>query len=201
MPVVKRIEAEPEVGDNPEVRVAKTAVFKRDKLIGTLDEKESRGLLWVLGKIQKGVISFTAANSSEVVSIEVTRAHSAVNAKINDTGELVINIFVRMEGNLADQTGMVNLSDFEVRRSIEASLAETIKDEIRSALNKAQKELKSDVFGFGGAFFRAYPRLWRDTLEKRWDELYPFISVNIDVKAYVRRSNLTLEATEPGGGS
>lgn len=193
MPVVKLIEDDPEIGENPGVRVARTGAFKGDKLVGFLDEKESRGLLWVLGKAD-GILNFQIPETFESVTIELGRSSSSVNAVIDDEGKLFVNINIRTEGNLADQTGYANLSDSQIRRSIERRYAETIRQEIKSALNKAQKDLKTDVFGFGGAFFRAYPRLWRDSLEPMWDDIYPYIPVNIYVEAHVRSTNLTMEA-------
>lgn len=198
MPVVKIIEGEPEIGESPEIRIARTAAFKKDKLVGFLDEKESRGLLWVLGE-GKGIISFQTAETNESVTIEITRSSSSIEAMIDDAGELSINITISTEGNLADQTGFANLGDPKIRSSIKDRMAETIRQDIKSALNKAQKELKTDVFGFGGVFFRTYPRLWRDTLEPQWDDIYPSIPVNIYVKAFVRRTNLTMEAPVVGG--
>lgn len=200
LPVVKVIEGEPEVGDNPEVRVAKTAAFKGDRLVGFLDERESRGLLWVLGRGKiKGVISFQSPETLEIVTIEITRNSSFIDASIDDEGRLSVDITIRTEGNLVDQTGFADLYDPQIRRSIERRYAETVRQEIEHALNKAQKELRTDIFGFGGAFFRAYPRVWRDSLELMWDELYPYITVNIHVEAHVRSSNLIKEPPRVGG--
>ena len=193
MPVVKLIEDDPEIGENPGLRVARTGAFKGDKLVGFLDEKESRGLLWVLGKAD-GILNFQIPETFESVTIELGRSSSSVNAVIDDEGKLFVDINIRTEGNLADQTGYANLNDPQIRRSIERRYAETIRQEIKSALNKAQKDLKTDVFGFGGAFFRAYPRLWKDSLEPMWDDIYPYIPVNIYVEAHVRSTNLTMEA-------
>lgn len=200
LPVVKVIEGEPEIGNNPEVRVAKTAAFKGDRLVGFLDEKESRGLLWVLGRGKiKGVLSFESPETLEIVTIEIFRNSSSVNATIDDEGRLSVDINIRTEGNLVDQTGFANLYNPQVRRSIERRFAETVRQEIEHALDKAQKELRTDVFGFGGAFFRAYPRVWRDTLEGNWDEFFPYISVNIYVETHVRTTNLSKEAATVGG--
>ncbi len=198
MPVIRIIEADPEIGENPEVRVAGTAAFKKDKLVGFLDEKESRGLLWVLARAD-GVINFQAAQTNESVTVEITRGSSSIESLIDESGNLSVNISIRTEGNLADQTGFADLANPKIRRSIERRLAETIRQEIKGALNKAQKELKTDVFGFGGVFFRTYPKLWKETLEPQWDDIYPYLPVNIYVEAHIRRTNLTMEAPAIGG--
>lgn len=197
-PVIKLIEDDPKVGENPEIRVARTAAFKGDKLVGILDEKESRGFLWVLGEMD-GIVNFQAPVTDEIITIELIRSLTDIKAKIDENGQLSIDINIRTEGNLADQTGFIDMANPQIRRSIEKRYAETIRQEIKHALNKAQKELKTDIFGFGGAFFRAYPKVWKSTLEPQWDDIYPFIPVNIYVKANVRRSNLTLDAPVIGG--
>ena len=49
------------------------------------------------------------------------------------------------------------------------------------AVNMAQNELKTDIFGFGEAIHRRYPRLW-EKIKDDWDDEFVRLPVNITVK-------------------
>jgi spore germination protein KC len=68
---------------------------------------------------------------------------------------------------------------------MEAKLADNVRSEIKAALKKGQKELKTDIFGFGFALYRKYPRLWHKEYEKKWQDLFPDVTINIDVRAKI----------------
>ena len=56
-PIAGRIEMiNEEGGTNKKMRVTGAAVFKKDKLMGFLDRPETRGLNWILGKVNSGII-------------------------------------------------------------------------------------------------------------------------------------------------
>ena len=64
-----------------------------------------------------------------------------------------------------------------------------------AALNKAQ-ELNADVFGFGEALHRKYPKQWKE-LEKDWDEIFPELEVEIVVETQVSRSGISIKPIIP----
>lgn len=57
--------------------------------------------------------------------------------------------------------------------------------------------MNADVFGFGEAVRRKYPREWPQ-YEKMWEELFPvFLDVRLEVDAKIRRTGLITDP-EPG---
>ena len=56
-----------------------------------------------------------------------------------------------------------------------------IKSLCEKALNKAQKELKTDIFGFGETIHRKYPKMWKK-MKDNWDDIFPNLPVNITVE-------------------
>lgn len=51
--------------------------------------------------------------------------------------------------------------------SLEKRQAAVIESEVKAALRKAQAELGVDIFGFGEAVHRKYPKEWQE-LKGRW---------------------------------
>ncbi|MFZ5647643.1 MAG: Ger(x)C family spore germination protein [Bacillota bacterium] len=184
-----------EGGEKKEKRVKRvktggTAVFKKDRLAGWLDNTETRGLLWILGKVRSGIIVIPAPEGSreQEISLEIIRAESKLKPKIED-GKIYMTIEIKEEGNLGEQMAPGDPAKPEKFKLLEEKQAKVIEREVRAALEKAQQEWGVDVFGFGEAVHQAYPKEW-EILKKRWDEEFPMVEVEIKVEAKLSRLGL-----------
>lgn len=179
-----------------ELMVSGTAVFRQYKLAGWLDEKESRGLLWVTGKVKSGIIVVSSPETeSRLIALEIIRSKSEIKPKITD-GILTINVNIKEEGNLGEiQPDTVDITKPDVFKELEERKKAAIEDEISAAVVKAQ-ELNADIFGFGEAVRRKYPKEWRQ-LNDTWGEIFPTLEVNIAVDAKLRRTGKITKPTQP----
>lgn len=170
-----------------------TAVFKKDKLIGWLDNKETRGLLWVLGKVRSGIIVVPApGKQGETISLEIIRATSKVVPEIIN-GKLRINVMIKEEGNLGEQMIADDLSKPEDFKFLEEIQARAIETEVKAVIKKAQA-WGVDIFKFGEAFHREYPKEWIE-LEKRWEQEFPKVEIKVNVTAKLRHIGLNTKRT------
>lgn len=183
-----------EINKKKHARIAGTAVFKKGKMVGELTPEESRGYLWVIGKVKSGIINVKTDDGTKRASLEIIRANNKINADIKD-GQLVITVIIKEEGTLNEQDSPKNLTELPLWHSLELLQAAAIHREITAALKKSQ-EYNADIFGFGEVVHRKYPLLWKD-LEKQWDELFPYLKVNIEVQAKLRRSGLITKPISP----
>lgn len=163
------------------VDIVGTAVFKRDKMIGKLNKQESRGLLWGINKVKKGIITADSPDGSGELSMSIIRAKSKIVPKLTD-GAINITIDIMEDSNLTEYNGKYNLTD-KLIKQMENSEANKIKSDVRAAINKSLV-LNADIFGFGEAVHRKYKKEWRD-LAPQWDQIYPGINVTIKVKARI----------------
>ncbi|NMA01242.1 MAG: Ger(x)C family spore germination protein [Clostridia bacterium] len=184
-PVASIIEIKGE-GKEKEVLLKETAIFNEDKLIGTLDRSEGRGYLWIINKVESGIIVVEEPGlSNDKISLELLLSQSKMIPRI--TGDkLEIKIEVSMESQIAEQMGDLDLSKHDVLQSLERRQAAVIHNEIMAAVKKAQ-DLRTDIFGFGQAFTRKYPKEMR-SLEAKWDEHFPLIEVSTEIKSSIRRT-------------
>ena len=173
-----------------------SAVFRGYKLTGWLNQIESRGMLWVQGKVKSGIILVPSPkDATKPISIEVIRADSEIKPQIND-GRITVTVKITEEGNIGEvKPDYVEISKPGVIESIEARQREAIEREVLAAVAKA-RELNTDVFGFGEAVRRKYPREWPQ-LEKRWDELFPILDVELEVEVKIRQTGMITDP-EPG---
>lgn len=169
-------------GDKTVAMISGTAVFKGDKLVGEMTKREGRGLAWVLGDVKSSIIEVEGPNDDKVC-LETIRSSGKIIPEINNN-KLIIKINVFEEGNIGEQTGTENLSKLPEVASLEKKKAEVIRNEIMAALKKAQ-DLDADVFGFGEAVHKRYPKEWK-SLEGNWDEIFKNIQVEVNIESKLR---------------
>jgi spore germination protein KC len=178
--------AKPEESNKYDLIVENTAVFKKDKLVGWMDNEESIGLLWATGKIRQGDLKIKLDGKDTV--LRILKAGSSIKPAI--AGEkIVMNVKVDVTSDILESQANINLEQNKAIDKVQDLLAEKIKKQIMAAFNKS-KRLKSDVFGFGNYFFGKYPKYW-EQIAANWYDYYPDIDVNIEVKAKVNHTGLS----------
>jgi len=192
-PVVSAINLHKEEKETA-VKLEGSAFFKDGKLAGYLDGTETRGLLWVVGKVKSGVIALDCPGSDKKVSLEIIRASSKVKTKLRN-GKVFIEVAIKEEGNLADQMCLEELTTPEKLALLEKRQGEMIKREMEAALKKA-RQYKADIFGFGEVVYRSHPTEWKN-MEHNWEEIFPEIEVKITVMAKLRRVGMTTKPLKP----
>lgn len=166
------------------VYLSDTAVFKRDKMVGILNKKETRGLLWCINKVKDGVIVLSKSDGNNV-NIEITSSKGKIIPKMNGN-KPSIEIKIKQEGDIEEQTFSEDLANPKEFKKLEKAENETIKKEAMMALKKS-RELDADIFGFGDIIYEHYPKQW-SKIEKDWDKIYKNIDVNISVDTKIRKT-------------
>ena len=176
------------------VALDQTAIFKKDKLIGWFDGKETRGLLWILNEVKSGIIIVNSPkDENKNVSLEIIQSTSKITPEITDK-KLTITVEVKEEGNLAEQMSAVDLTQPDTFHELELRQAAAIEEEITAALTKAQA-WGVDIFKFGEEFHRKFPQEWSG-LEENWEEEFKELEVNVEVMAQLRRVGISTTPAE-----
>jgi len=157
------------------IRINGTAVFRGDKMIGKLNERESSGLLWAINKTKKGFVTIPEA------SLEIVKAKSKIVPELQGD-KIKITITIKEESNLVEYTGNQNMTT-ELLQELEKRQSKEIESQVMAAVEKSFS-LDSDIFGFGEVIHRKYKREWQD-LKSRWDKIYPDIEVMVKVKSHL----------------
>ncbi|WP_068783035.1 Ger(x)C family spore germination protein [Paenibacillus phocaensis] len=162
------------------------AVFKKTKLIGWLNEQESRGYHHIHGGVKSSVLYIPCPDSGKIV-VETIRSKTNVKGKVAQ-GDPRIEIKVQVEANIA-AVGCRNLdlTDTATIAELEKRVETKLVDIMDTTVEKVQKEYGIDIFGFGEAIRRADPGAWK-TMKKNWDEEYfTHLPVDIHVDLVIRR--------------
>lgn len=162
------------------------AAYRGDKMVGLLDGVEARGYLWATGRLEQSTLEVPdPGGSGKTIALSVM--HSSVSIKPVLDQE-VIRMDVDLHADLETRQGPLDMdmNNKTLIGSLEEALDALVLHEARATLNRVQKELKTDIYGFGNRIYRADPRLW-EQLEPRWnDEFFPNLEVRFQVKTRVR---------------
>jgi spore germination protein KC len=160
------------------------AAFKDKKLVGYMDAVETRAYNIVVNNAKKAVVSIVWEESETVVLTQNPKAE--IKTELND-GRATVNIEIKAKLSVLQENGMHDISDPEALKVIEAAFNEQLAGEISAAVQRAQLEFKSDIFGFGQALHRQNPGQWRE-IKDDWDYHFSKAEVNVSVKSEIDRS-------------
>lgn len=159
------------------------AVFRKDKLIGWLDENQSKGYNY----IRNNVVSTTVTNECKNghVEVEVIRTHTKLTGEIKN-GEPEMRIDVHAEGNLGDLTCDLKIDEPAAVRQIERLAENNMREKITAAVRIMQTRYRADAFGFGEAIHRKSPKHWKKW-RRNWDSTFAEMTVHTYVDVKIRR--------------
>ncbi|MDF2636129.1 MAG: germination protein Ger(x)C family [Pelosinus sp.] len=170
------------------VRPTGAAVFRESKLAGWLTDTETRGFLYVINKAQVGIIPLKLPNSpQENFSFQMTKAKTKIIPSVKNDN-ISITLEVKAEGNVGTMEDSVSLAKPEDIKKLEALVAAEIKQLIKNTVDKTQN-MEADVFGFGEAVHRKYPKVWKN-IEEEWRNIYSDLQVEVKVETKIRGTGM-----------
>ncbi|BAS26450.1 Ger(x)C family spore germination protein [Limnochorda pilosa] len=173
------------------VRALGDAVFRGDRMVGWIGEREARGLLLMHGKtIRAQVVVPCPWEEDRLATVRLVNTTGKIEPEVHD-GMVRMKIQVAGEGSVAGM-GCTLPPDRAWYERLDAEVARAMREDVELALQRLQKELRVDTMGFGLALYRRYPKVWRE-LAGDWDRRLPEIPVTIEAGADVRRTGLTTE--------
>ena len=168
-----------------QLKIAGAAILKDYQLIGWLGEHENRALMFMLNKI--GIADMTAEINGMNVAVHIYSAHTDRKVEVRD-GEIYLVLDIQLEAEIAQHLIDVKgqTYDAEYLQKIEEILKEKIEQEVRGVFLEIQKRHGADLVQINEMLRKDEPDLWKE-IEKKWEEVYPEVKLDVDVEAEVRR--------------
>ncbi len=182
-------------GLNP--AISGTAVFRQDKLVGWIDEGDTRGVLWFRNEVEKSNITVTVPKEKGGGKIGTQLLTGKTKVKpILEQGKVKMKVNVHAEVELFENGSSLDLGNPKVLQYVQNLLEMAVKKRMQSALYKTQKQFHSDIFGFGNSLYRTYPKLWKERFKKQWNEEFPELEVSITPHISIVRIGLYVKSPE-----
>lgn len=175
------------------LKYTSVAVFKKDKLIGWLNEEESKGYNYILGNVKSTVGHVTCPQGGKVL-MEVVRTTSNIKGSVAE-GKPKISVHLTVEENVAEANCSIDLLNPKTIEKLQAKAETTIKSFMEKSIKKVQDKYQADIFGFGEAIRRENPVVW-NKFRKNWDSEFAKLPVEIQVDVKIRRVGTTNQSLQ-----
>ncbi|WP_066502131.1 Ger(x)C family spore germination protein [Abyssisolibacter fermentans] len=167
-----------------------TAVFKETNIVGWLDGNETENFLLLIDELKGGVYTIDIKTEDETfpISFEILSSKTKLSPSINE-GIIQINISSKIDVNINEYSSLTNLFNPNGLKLIENQAKKSITKDVTTLIKKAQKELKSDIFGFGRVVKINMPEVWRN-FEDDWNKEFCNIDFTFDLDFEIKGSAL-----------
>ncbi len=168
------------------------AAFKDGKLAGYMDETEARAYNFVTNNITRSIMSIPQESSMTAVIIKNPKAE--IKTELT-SGQITVDVKIKTKMSIIQESGDLDITQAGLLKIVEAAFNKRLTEELAAAINKAQTEFQSDIFGFGVYMHRQHPKEWRE-IKENWDDYFAKAEINVSVGSTVDRAG---EIKQPFG--
>lgn len=175
-----------------------TGIFKKDKLIGTLNEEDTKILLFIDNKIKGGlfIIEDIYEEPYRNVVLEIYKNKTKIEPKhIGDS--IIMQINIKTDVGINENMGTENFTDLENKEKLEKLADSALENKINNLVKKVQKEFKVDIFGFGKELNNQMPDLW-DKVKDDWEEIFTSVKIEAKSNFIIKDSGFSSYPLRPG---
>ncbi|KZE44609.1 spore gernimation protein GerC [Brevibacillus parabrevis] len=159
------------------------AAFRGDKLIGWLNEKDSKAYNYITGNVKSTAGSLPCKGGGRL-TMEIMKANSKIKAFLKN-GKPEIMVDIHLENDIGEVQCKIDLTKMETIEEIQKEAEKGMVATGMRAIAYA-KQHEVDIFGFGDAIHRQYPKVWKQ-LEKNWNKEFAKLPVHIKAEVKIRR--------------
>ena len=172
------------IADNngkPAVEANGAAIYKGEKMVGTLTPEESKYYLFTIGKVEGGVLNFSSKAEGGVdTALEISR-NQTDRSFTYENGEFKILIRTDTDVFLNGYKHSTNDIDPKEIPALETAAQNSLKQSIQEVIKKVQAEYASDIFGFGDMIHKQDFGLW-NKFKDNWEETFAKLEVDVECK-------------------
>ncbi len=168
-----------------------TAVFRGDKMVGVLDENETK-LFLILKKLNQlglWIIEPKIMEEQYKVTLEMFNCDTNISVVPTDIGPKIL-VDIQSHTGIAEVGGTVDILEENAFKQLEKQSEMQIKQDTEDFIKRVQTEYKSDIFGFGKLIKKRMPKYWKEH-KGDWNELFSSLPVEVTVDIIIRSSSLT----------
>lgn len=162
------------------------AAMVDSKLIGIIDERDSSGFILILSqKVSDTSAIASLSNNKNFISIKSDLKKRMIRTSYEDN-KINIYIDLNLESVIHYQYYIEPLSNADIK-DLEKRIEDELKKNVLVAIQRSQKEFKSDVFGFARYFKAENPMVYR-TID--WVKNYPDAVFHVNMNTTITSTGL-----------
>lgn len=173
-------------GSVPKAKILVSALgyFKKDKLIGWLTEEESIYYHYIKNKIINTVLVVSIDEKHHIAN-EIKNVNTSIKIElVNNKPKIIIK--TKCEVTVVEDTKGIILLNKKYIDDVELAVKNELTKNINSLIDKSQKEIRIDIFGFSDYIERRQYKYWL-TIKENYDEIYETIDIEVIVEPKISR--------------
>jgi len=170
--------------------IGKTAIFKSLRMVGVLNEDDTRAHKWLVDSPKGSSVTLAYAPQAQTkgdkgeVSLNIKDGKTTITPQISEGG-ITMKIVMTVKASL-NETGTVDVNVLNPKEieQLQHQTAETMKLQLEHTINTAQKELKSDCVGFAENIHNYYPLEWK-RIKGNWADIFPTLDYQVSCEVEI----------------
>ncbi len=162
--------------DSARLKFTSLGALQKDKLVGWLDEDESKGFNYIAGDV-KETVGFVNYGDDVRIAGKILSAESDIKA-VTKNGKVEMHVTINADSDIESVVGKFDGSKEENKKIIEQLFIEKITNLCEKSIQKA-RDLGTDIFGFGKPCTGPIQNSGSD--ERYWDTVFRNIPVILSV--------------------
>ncbi|MCR8631404.1 Ger(x)C family spore germination protein [Paenibacillus radicis (ex Xue et al. 2023)] len=175
------------------LQYAGMAAFKSDRMVGWLDENDTKALNYVQNSVYQTTGFIPCPKGKGNITMQVIRADTFIKASIQN-GKPEFDVYLRIEQDISDAECSIDLSQAAIVPELKKLTDNKIKAFIEGSVQKIQKNLGTDIYGFGEVLHQQYPKVWHQI--KDWNKVFTTVKVRAHVNSILRRMGTILQPVD-----
>ena len=170
------------------MRFSNVAVFRKDKMLGWLDDNETIGYNYVTDNVVQSTGPVEGTDGQPIV-IGALQTSTTRKVKV-ENGEPHIYLHVKATCNVQEVESLDDLSKEETIKELERKAEERIVYRMQTAVEHINERFNADIMGFGESIYRSKPKAWAKLKEEYGDEYLKSLSVHYKATVRINRIGL-----------
>lgn len=184
--VLPTVELLPEK-DKLNLNISGSAFFRGDKLEGFLNPMDTMKYLFIINEISAGLIVVNLdEGNKDNATLTIKKSKTKIDSEI-DNDEITIILNIKTHVSLAEIDNEIDYTSKEGRQFLKERTEKYIEEELKTLIEKMQKQYGLDIFQFGDHIRKNNPSLWKK-IEKDWDSIFRDLHVVINSTVFIEGS-------------
>jgi spore germination protein KC len=188
-PLLPAIEKRSQANGHSTFRINGTAIFRHDRLIGWLDDQETRGIIWLRKEIKQATLTVKLNQSPGYITMNLNNNAIKILPK-KENHQLVFHVTANAEGDIIENSTDIDLMDPRNDARINKAFSDELRRHIYSSLKIIQHRYRSDILEIGEILHQQNPKEWKK-LSPHWDQEFPKIKFVIHTNVKTNNIGLT----------
>lgn len=171
-------------------KISGRAVFNNNlKMIGALTPPETNDNFWVKGELKSSTLTVFVPEGNGHISLVGRKFKSKIKPTLQDDK---VKFFVRLTGRgiIMENNTDLDLKNPSHLKTIERAINKNVHEQVKKTISHIQKDFKADIFGFGEALHRKYPKNWKQ-LKGNWNEKFAEAEIVVQVDVTIEQVGST----------